>query len=149
MKKIKFFIFSLLLFSFNTVFAAEHEVKMLNGPSDDMFKFEPAVIKIKKGETVKSIATDPTHNSASIKAMLPKGAKPWSGKMNEEITVKFDVEGVYGYYCTPHAAFGMVGLVVVGDSASNLEAAKAYAVKDEAKWVANKGRFTKYFKQVK
>ena len=122
---------------------------MLNGSSDDMFKFEHAVLKIKKGDTVKWIATDPTHNSASIKEMLPKGAKPWNGKMNEEISVKFDVEGLYGYNCTPHVMFGMVGLIIVGDPSSNIKKSKDYAIKQEDTWVANKGRFSKYFDQVK
>ena len=149
MKKIKILVLLLSFLSFNNIFAAEHQIKMLNGSNDDMFKFEPAVLKIKKGDTVKWIATNPTHNSASIKEMLPKGAKPWNGKMNEEITVKFDVEGLYGYNCTPHVMFGMVGLIIVGDPSSNLESSKAYAIKKEGQWVANKGRFSKYFKQVK
>ncbi|GIS46662.1 MAG: hypothetical protein Ct9H90mP18_09940 [Gammaproteobacteria bacterium] len=34
--------------------------------------------------------------------------------LNEELVVKFDKEGVYGYKCTPHYILGMVGLVVVG-----------------------------------
>ena len=149
MKKLKILVLSILLLSFNNIFAAEHQIKMLNGSSDDMFKFEPAVLKIKKGDTVKWIATEPTHNTASIKEMLPKGAKSWNGKMNEEISVKFDVEGLYGYACTPHVMFGMVGLIIVGDPNSNLEKSKAYALKQEGKWVANKGRFSKYFNQVK
>ena len=76
------------------------------------------MIKIQKGDTV-IWSGDAMHNSASINNMLPKGSSPWEGKLTKEagevsISVKFETEGVYGYKCTPHEMFGMVGLVVVG-----------------------------------
>ncbi len=149
----KKFIMLLLVFSIGNVFAKEHQVKMLNGTAPDMFVFEPAVLKIKKGDTV-TWTGDAMHNAASIKEMLPKGAKPWMGKLTKKageksISVKFDIEGLYGYNCTPHAMFGMVGLVVVGDPSSNAEVAKAAAIKIEGKFAASKGRFSKYLSQVK
>ena len=153
MLKIKKFILLVLIFSIGNVFAKEHQVHMLNGSAPDMFIFEPAVVNIKKGDTVTWIG-DPMHNSASIKEMLPNGAKPWMGKLTkkageESISVKFDVEGLYGYNCTPHAMFGMVGVVVVGDPSSNAKAAKAAAKKIEGKFAAGKGRFSKYLSEVK
>ena len=153
MLMIKKFVMLLLIFSIGNVFAKEHQVKMLNGKAPDMFVFEPAVLKIKKGDTV-TWTGDAMHNSASIKEMLPKGAKPWMGKLTKKageksISVKFDIEGLYGYNCTPHAMFGMVGLVVVGDPSSNAKVAKAAAKKIEAKFAASKGRFTKYLSEVK
>ena len=60
-------------------------------------------------------ATDRGHNSEANKDLLPEGAEAWSGKINEEIAVTFDVPGVYGYYCTPHQSAGMVGLILVGE----------------------------------
>ena len=60
-------------------------------------------------------ATDRGHNCASDKNMLPAGAEGWNGKLNSDVEVKFDVPGVYGYYCTPHRGVGMVGLVLVGN----------------------------------
>ena len=42
----------ILTFSIGTVMAKDHQVKMLNGKAPDMFVFEPAVIKIQKGDTV-------------------------------------------------------------------------------------------------
>ena len=153
MLKKKKFILLVLIFSIGNVFAKEHQVQMLNGSAPDMFIFEPAVVNIKKGDTVTWIG-DPMHNSASIKEMLPNGAKPWMGKLTkkageESISVKFDVEGLYGYNCTPHAMFGMVGVVVVGDPSSNAKAAKAAAKKIEGKFAAGKGRFSKYLSEVK
>ena len=142
-----------LTFSFGSLMAKDHQVKMLNGKAPDMFVFEPAVIKIQKGDTV-TWSGDAMHNSASIKEMLPKGAKPWVGKLTKKagevsITVKFETEGVYGYKCTPHEMFGMVGLVVVGDPSSNLSDASSEGKKIEGKFAAGKGRFTKYFSQIK
>lgn len=141
------------MFSTANVFAKEHQVQMLNGSAPEMFVFEPAVLNIKKGDTVTWIG-DAMHNSASIKEMLPKDAKPWTGKLTKKageksISVKFDTEGLYGYNCTPHAMFGMVGLVVVGDPSSNAKIAKAAAIKIEKKFAAGKGRFSKYLSKIK
>jgi len=126
---------------------------MINGKAPDIFIFEPAVVKIEKGDTV-TWSGDAMHNSASIKEMLPKGAKPWMGSLTKKagdksISVKFDIEGLYGYNCTPHAMFGMVGLVVVGDPSANIKEAKAAAMKIEKKFAAGKGRFSKYLSEVK
>jgi pseudoazurin len=150
---IKKFIILLVMFSTANVFAKEHKVQMLNGSAPEMFVFEPAVLNIKKGDTVTWIG-DAMHNSASIKEMLPKDAKPWTGKLTKKageksISVKFDTEGLYGYNCTPHAMFGMVGLVVVGDPSSNAKVAKAAAIKIEEKFAAGKGRFSKYLSKIK
>jgi pseudoazurin len=57
--------------------------------------------------------------------MLPDGVDPWKGKINEEISVTLEQPGLYGYKCAPHYALGMVGLIQVGDDASNLDAALA------------------------
>ena len=150
---IKKFIILLIMFSTANVFAKEHQVQMLNGSAPEMFVFEPAVLNIKKGDTVTWIG-DAMHNSASIKEMLPKDAKPWTGKLTKKageksISVKFDTEGLYGYNCTPHAMFGMVGLVIVGDPSSNAKVAKAAAIKIEEKFAAGKGRFSKYLSKIK
>ena len=94
------------------------------------------------------------HNSASIKEMLPRGASSWEGKLTKEagevsISVKFETEGVYGYKCTPHEMFGMVGLVVVGDPSSNLSDVTSEGKKIEGKFAVGKGRFSQYLSQIK
>ena len=143
----------ILTFSIGTVMAKDHQVKMLNGKAPDMFVFEPAVIIIQKGDTV-TWSGDAMHNSASIKEMLPMGAASWVGKLTKEagevsISVKFETEGVYGYKCTPHEMFGMVGLVVVGDPSSNLSDVTSEGKKIEGKFAAGKGRFSQYLSQIK
>jgi pseudoazurin len=104
--------------------AAEVEVKMLNKGSEGVMVFEPALVKIAPGDTVKFVPADKGHNAESIDGMVPDGVKPFAGKMSEELSVTFDTAGVYGFRCKPHYGMGMVGLVVVGD-ATNLDKAKA------------------------
>jgi pseudoazurin len=105
--------------------AAEVEVKMLNHGAGGAFVFEPNLVRIQPGDSVHFVATDKGHDAASIDGMLPEGAKPFAGKISQDITVKFDVPGAYGVKCKPHYAMGMVALVVVG-TPTNLDAAKAF-----------------------
>ncbi|QFU14810.1 pseudoazurin [Microvirga thermotolerans] len=112
--------------------AAEVEVKMLNKGTEGVMVFEPALVKINPGDTVKFVAADKGHNVESIDTMLPEGGKTFVGKINEEMTVTFDKPGVYGYKCKPHYGMGMVGMVVVGEPA-NLDQAKAAAHPGKAK----------------
>ena len=69
--------------------------------------------------------------------------------MNENIKIQFDIEGVFGYKCTPHYILGMVGLIVVGNPSSNLDKAKAFAEDAQSKFATNKERFLEYFSNVK
>src|SRR3712207_559730 len=108
--------------------AKEHQVKMLNKGSDgSLMVFEPAFIKIAPGDTVKSLATQKGHNAESIAGMAPAGGTTFKGKINEEISVKFNKEGVYGYKCLPHLGMGMVGVVQVGKAVNKGQAAAAAA----------------------
>ena len=116
--------------------AADHVVKMLNNGKAGMMVFEPALVTIAPGDSVKFVATDKSHNAETIKGMFPDGAKPFAGKMNEDITVTFDQAGVYGVKCTPHYGMGMVSLVVVGKP-GNEEAARAVVHAGKAKTVFN------------
>ena len=112
--------------------AADHEVQMLNKGTDGAaMVFEPAYLAIEPGDTVTFVATDRTHNSEAILGMIPEGAETWKGRINEEITVTFDVSGLYGFKCLPHYPLGMVGLIQVGDETPNL--ADAQTVKHPGK----------------
>lgn len=111
-----------------------HEVRMLNkGPEGRPMQFDPAFLKIAPGDSVKFVPTDKGHNSESILEMIPEGAETWKGKINEEITVTFDVEGIFGYKCQPHFGLGMVGLIQVGESTDNLGSADAAKLPGRAK----------------
>lgn len=107
-----------------TASAADFEIKMLNKGADGAMVFEPAAVKIAPGDTVTFVPTDKGHNAETVKGMLPDGATPFKGKMNETIKITFDVPGAYAVKCTPHLGMGMVAAVVVGDAPANLDAIK-------------------------
>lgn len=115
--------------------AADHVVKMLNKGKAGMMVFEPALVKVAPGDTVTFVPTDKSHNAESIAGMLPPGAAPFKGKMNQPVKVTFSKPGVYGYKCLPHYGMGMVGVVVVGNPATNLAAAQKVGHPGKAKQV--------------
>jgi pseudoazurin len=115
-------------------FAAEVEVKMLNKGAEGAMVFEPALIKVAPGDTVKFISTDKGHNAETIKGMLPADAPPFLGKLGQDVAVTFDKPGVYGVKCLPHYGMGMVAMVVVG-TPTNLDEAKAVPQVGKAKQV--------------
>ena len=114
--------------------AAEIEVKMLNKGAEGAMVFEPALVKIAPGDTVRFVATDKGHNAESIKGMVPADATPFVGKNGEDVAVTFDKAGIYGVKCLPHYGMGMVAMVVVGTPA-NIEDAKAVTQPGKAKQV--------------
>lgn len=105
-------------------FAANHEIQMLNKGTEGAMVFEPAQVQVQPGDTVTFIPTDKSHNAETIKEILPEGAEPFKGKVNEKITVTFTEPGAYGVKCLPHIGMGMIALVVVGDAPPNLDEAK-------------------------
>jgi len=97
--------------------AENFEVQMLNRGEAGNMIFEPAFLRIALGDTVTFLASDRGHNAESIPEMMPEGATEFAGKINEEIVVTYDVEGLYGIRCKPHYAMGMVVTIAVGDVA--------------------------------
>lgn len=106
--------------------AESFTVEMLNRGDAGAMVFEPAFLRVEPGDTVTFVPTDPSHNSEVIEGLLPPGAEPWAGALNDEVTVTLTAEGLYGYQCDPHAPMGMVGLIQVGE-ATNREAAATAA----------------------
>lgn len=108
--------------------AKEYQVKMLNkGADGSLMVYEPAYLKVARGDSVKFIATTKGHNAESVAGMAPAGAPTFKGKINEEIRVTFQKEGVYGYKCLPHVGVGMVGVIQVGKPTNKAEATAASA----------------------
>ena len=112
--------------------AEEHVVEMLNKGEKGAMVFQPNLVHAATGDTVKFVPTDKSHNVESIKGMIPEGAESFKSKMNEEITVTFDKDGVYGVKCAPHYGMGMVALIVVGQPV-NADEAKAVKQTGKAK----------------
>lgn len=133
---------ALMVASITAAQAENHEIKMLNQGADGAMVYEPAFLAIEPGDTVTFVPTDKGHNAQTIEGMLPDGAEAFRSKINEELTVTFDTEGLYGVKCLPHYALGMVALIQVG-SATNLEEAMAVNHRGRAKQ-----RFAPLFEQV-
>ena len=126
---------------------SEHVVKMLNSGEGGQMIFEPAVIKVSIGDTIHFKASDMSHNSATIKGMLPAGAEPWSGQMNNDISVKMDTEGVYVYQCDPHVMMAMIGVIQVGE-AVNIQDIKEASQQLKSTFVMNSDRIDTYLSQL-
>jgi pseudoazurin len=114
--------------------AAEHVVEMLNKGEKGAMVFQPDFVQAAPGDTIKFVPTDKSHNAETMKGMIPEGAEAFKGKMNEEVVVTLDKEGVYGVKCAPHYGMGMVALIVVGQPV-NVEEAGAVKQTGKAKKV--------------
>ena len=130
-----------------SAFSQDHVVKMLNAGKEGMMVFEPAVLSIKKGDTVKFVATDVAHNSSSVEGMIPDGAEPWVGAMNQDIEVTLTEEGVYVYQCTPHNMMAMIGVIKV-ESSSNLDSIRAKAETYKKTFLMNQERLDDYLSRI-
>ena len=115
------------------VLAADIEVKMLNKGDEGKMIFEPSFIKAQKGDNIIFLPTDKGHMAASIKGLIPEGAKKFKSKINKKFTYTVEVEGLYGIRCTPHYANGMVALIQVGDSADPSDFLKGKKVPKKSK----------------
>ena len=100
----------------SAAWAETYEVKMLNRGALGPMVYEPEFIKLKPGDKLRFLASSSGHDAVSIEGMLPAGAQPFKGKINEEIEVTFSAAGIYGIKCLPHYAMGMVMLVQVGEA---------------------------------
>ena len=126
---------------------SEHVVKMLNSGEGGQMIFEPAVIKVSKGDTIHFKATDASHNSAAIAGMVPAGSDAWTGQINRDISVVLDTEGVYVYQCDPHVMMAMIGGIQVGE-AVNINEVKEASQNLKTKFVMNAERIDSYLNQL-
>ncbi|MEL6648641.1 MAG: pseudoazurin [Pseudomonadota bacterium] len=115
---------------------AVHDVEMLNHHPDDkkeLMVFYPDIVMVQPGDVIRFLATDNNHNSQARDDMLPEGVEPWKSKIGKEFELTLTVEGAYGYFCTPHKTYGMVGLILVGDVSSNYETLKTVRQRSKSK----------------
>jgi len=107
-----------------------HKVRMVQQGAKYMFS--PANFTIKTGDVVEfqSVSGGP-HNVAFDKDKIPAGARdvlnkamarrqgdlmgPFLTQPNETYSISFQgaPKGTYGYFCLPHRALGMVGVITV------------------------------------
>ena len=117
-------------------FAADATVEMLNKQGKESMVFSQKIVKINVGEKVFWKATSKGHNVEFIKGGVPEGVEKFKSKYNKDVEFKFDVPGIYAYWCTPHKSMGMIGFVVVGDDKSNLDAIKSIRYSGKSKKLA-------------
>ena len=124
------------LFITTTAFSEAHMIEMLNKSGNEMMVYSKKIIKVNVGDTVTWKATTKGHNVEFIRNGTPEGVDKFKSKMNVDVDYKFDVPGIYAYWCTPHKAMGMIGFVVVGDDKSNLDKIKAIKFVGKSKKIA-------------
>ncbi|MEO0463240.1 MAG: plastocyanin/azurin family copper-binding protein [Pseudomonadota bacterium] len=107
------------------------------GPSQRM-RFEPDLLVVAPGSTIRFVPSAPGHNSQTTPGMLPVGAATWRIGFGKPGTVTLSQPGYYGYHCLPHRSLGMVGLIIVTGEGmrDNLAAARAikHPGKAQARW---------------
>ena len=106
--------------------AADTTIEMLNKLDNEYMVFSKKTVYIDSGDTVFWKATDKGHNVEFVKGAVPAGVEAFKSKPNQDTEYKFNIPGIYAYWCTPHKTMGMIGFVIVGNDLSNFnEVAKA------------------------
>ena len=108
---------------------ADMTIEMLNkDDAGNKMIYSEELAKVDVGETITWVPTSKGHNVEFIAG--PDGAElPKKSKNGKEVSMTFEVPGIYYYWCTPHKGMGMIGLVVVGGDTSNKDQiAKAKAM---------------------
>ena len=93
--------------------AGDITIEMLNKRSDGQkMVYSADIARVESGTTITWIPTSKGHNVHFIAG--PDGWDlPKKSKNNKEVSITFDIPGVYLYQCTPHATMGMIALVIV------------------------------------
>jgi pseudoazurin len=133
-----------ILFSSQSVIAADITIEMLNKQGSEKMVYSEKIVRVDVGDTVYWKATDKTHNVEFIR--LKKGGVPeglgkkfkFKSKNSKDTEFKFEIPGIYAYWCTPHKSMGMIGFVIVGNDVSNIDKIKKIKFKGSSRKVAKK-----------
>ena len=100
--------------------AEDMTIDMLNKRDDGAkMVYSEDIARIDVGDTITWVPTAKGHNVEFVAG--PDGwKKPKKSKNNKEVSITFDIPGIYFYQCSPHKGMGMIAFVVVGDDTSNL-----------------------------
>ena len=132
----KFFTLIFILFVSQSAFAADQTIEMLNKLEKEYMVFSKKIVKVDIGNTVFWKSTKPGHNVEFIKGGVPEGVGKFRSALSKDTEYKFEIPGIYAYWCTPHKGMGMIGFVVVGDDKSNLDAVKKIKYLGKSKKIA-------------
>ena len=116
--------------------AENQTIEMLNKLNKENMVFSKKIVKVDIGDTVFWKSTKPGHNVEFIKGGVPEGVGKFRSALSKDTEYKFEIPGIYAYWCTPHKGMGMIGYVVVGNDKSNLEAVKKIKYMGKSKKIA-------------
>ena len=134
MKKIALFL--LILLNSQPSFGADQTIEMLNKLGKEHMVYSRKIVNIEVGDSIIWKSTTKGHNVEFIKGGTPDGVEKFKSKINKDAQYKFEIPGIYAYWCTPHKGMGMIGFVVVGNDKSNLEAIKKIKYLGKSKKIA-------------
>ena len=109
------------------------EIEMLNKLGKERMLYSIKLAEVDVNDKIIWKSTTKGHNVEFV--VMPKGVKKFKSKINKDATYEFKVPGIYLYQCTPHKAMGMIGIVVVGNDKSNLDAVKKAKMRGKSKKV--------------
>jgi len=134
MKRLIILFLSLLIAQ--SAFAADETIEMLNKLDKEHMVYSKKIVKVDIGDTVFWKSTKPGHNVEFIKGGVPEGVGKFRSALSKDTEYKFEIPGIYAYWCTPHKGMGMIGFVVVGNDKSNLEEIKKIKYQGKSKKIA-------------
>ena len=118
-------------------FGADTTIQMLNKQGKERMVYSQKIIRVNVGETVFWQARNKGHNVEFIqKNGIPTGVEKFKTKLGKNAEYKFNIPGIYAYWCTPHKSMGMVGFVIVGDNMDNIDAIKKVKYFGKSKKIA-------------
>ena len=126
----------ILFISAQTAIAADKTIEMLNKLGKEHMVYSQKIVNIEVGDTVFWKAKTKGHNVEFIKGGTPEGVEKFKSKINKDAEYKFNIPGIYAYWCTPHKGMGMIGFVIVNNDKSNLEAIKKIKFMGKSKKIA-------------
>ena len=134
----KFFTLIFVLFISQSAFAADQTIEMLNKLGKENMVYSKKIVKVDVGDTIFWKSTKPGHNVEFIKGGVPEGVGKFRSALSKDTEYKFEIPGIYAYWCTPHKSIGMIGFVVVGNDKSNLDSIKKIKFFGKSKKIAEK-----------
>ena len=134
MKKITLLLF--ILFISQPSFSADQTIEMLNKLGKEHMVYSKKIVKIDIGDTVFWKSIKPGHNVEFIKVGVTEGVGKFKSALSKDTEYKFEIPGIYAYWCTPHKGMGMIGFVIVGNDKSNLDAVKNIKYMGKSKKIA-------------
>lgn len=134
-----YLIFMIVCFMGGMLLSAKAEdmsIDMLNKKGKEKMVYSEEIARISAGDTITWLPASKGHNVQFV--LVPDGAEKVKSKIGDEFSYTFEQEGVYLYVCTPHATMGMIGVVMVGNTPTDINLAEAlkykFRGKSKKKW---------------